>query len=180
LGIRLVGSETTDCRLESWIQLGEEAIRSLVWIDVQDSMAVSTAQKPLALSSCWPVSILGAASCVAQSPRSLRRHFHHPHSTATKKSSFLSCLAFPPPAQVRTFPHKAHPVCSPVCACHHASSAAPLSRSRCPHLQHQAFEPAYRHCSSSSECTTRSWSVQAGPYSVPHSLPAPCDRGSNS
>ena len=130
----------------------------------------------------WKASSHQVASYAAQSPHS-RRHpvHHHLHSTATKKSSFPSCLAFPVPARVRTFPRMVHPAYSPACyACHHASFVAPLSRSRCPRLQHRASEPAYRHCSSSSECTAPSWSVQVGPYLVPRSLPAPCDRGSNS
>lgn len=136
----------------------------------------------MALKSCWTASSLEAAFCVAQSPHSRRRPVHHRlHNTTTKKSSFPSCLAFPVPARVRTFPRMAHPACSlACCACHHASSAAPLSRSRYPRLQHRVFEPAYRHCSSNSECTAPSWSVQVGPYLVPRSLPAPCDRGSNS
>ena len=131
---------------------------------------------------CCSVSSLGVASCVAQSPHSRPLLVHHLHSTtSTKKSSFPpSCSAFPLPARVRTSPRTAHPACSPACACHHASSAAPLSRSHFPRLQHQVFELAYRRYSSSPECTNSSWSVQAGSYLVPHSLPAPCDRGSNS
>jgi hypothetical protein len=189
LGRRLVGLEIGGCRLERWVmrywQPGEEANRSLVWIGVQDSMAASSVQERMASSSRCSVSSLEVASCVAQSPHSRPRlvHHHHLHSTtSTKKSSFpSSCSAFPLPARVRTSPRTAHPACSPACACHHASCAAPLSRSRCPRLQHRVSEPAYPHYSSSPECTGSFWSVQAGSCLVPRcSLPVPCDRGSNS